>query len=332
MAEGFFPPHRLGVPGVSADQLCASMVRILPKTLLVLDIAADADEARTLGRNEAMPDGSETWYRYFTSEDREKVDDPDFAMGMVRHEFSRLVKAGAAFPATTLLDGGGTGFSISPDGYVLSNFHLVVAEVSTNGRDGGVVNSEILCKSVRAQTARRRSDGTWQWQDADAVWLVSNPSFGRALEADETGLLHPREDTALLRVDPPPQAHLSLSERILGVGESVWMAGFPIRSARRPASLQGIGYSDADGTLRVSAGRVNKIDADRYFSADLDGSMGNSGSAVFDANGLVVGMFSRAVGAGQRNATEYGHVDRLQVTARMAIHGLALDQVLQLGG
>ena len=92
MAEGFFPPHRLGVPGVSADQLCASMVRILPKTLLVLDIEADADEARTLGRNEAMPDGSETWYRYFTSEDREKVDDPDFAMGMVRHEFSRLVK------------------------------------------------------------------------------------------------------------------------------------------------------------------------------------------------------------------------------------------------
>jgi len=332
MAEGFFTPHRLGVPGVSADRLCASMVRILPKTLLVLDIAADADEIRNRGRNEAQPDGSETWYRFFTREDFAKVDDPGFAMGMVRHEFSRLVKAGATFPATVPLDGGGSGFSISRDGHVLTNFHLVVAEVSNNNRDEGVVNCEVLCKSLRAQTASRQDDGTWQWQDANAVWLVSNASFARALEADDTGLLHPREDTALLRVDPQPSACLTLSDRVLDVSESVWMAGFPLRSARRPADLQRIGYSDADGSLRVSAGQVRETDADRYFTADLDGSMGNSGSAVFDRNGLVVGMFSRAVGSGERNATEYGHVNRVQVTARTAVRGLALDQVLPRTG
>ena len=332
MAEGFFHPQQLVVPGVSVDQLCASMVRVVPKTLLVLDIAPDGHDARSQERNEAEPDGSETWYRFFSREDREKVDDPDFAMRMVQHEFSRLVKAGAVFPATIPLDGGGSGFSISADGYVLSNFHLVTAEVSNNGRDGGVVNNEVLCKSLRAQVAHKRSDGAWQWQDANAVWLVSNPSFDRALEAETDGLLHPREDTALLRIDPPPQAHLTLSERILDVGEDVWMAGFPIRSARRPTSLQRIGYSNADASLRVSAGQVKAIEADRYFSADLDGAAGNSGSAVFDKNGLVVGMFSRAVGAAQRNATGYGHVNWVQVTARMAMHGLALDQVLQRRG
>jgi V8-like Glu-specific endopeptidase len=110
------------------------------------------------------------------------------------------------------------------------------------------------------------------------------------------------------------------------------MAGFPIRSARRPTVLQRIGYSDADGSLRVSQGQVKEIEADRYFSADLDGSMGNSGSAVFDQNGLVVGMFSRAVGVVQRNATEYGHVRWVQVTARMALHGLDLGHLLPRGG
>ena len=109
----------------------------------------------------------------------------------------------------------------------------------------------------------------------------------------------------------------------------MWMAGFPIRSARQPAALQRVGYSDADGSLRVSTGRVTEVDADRYFTADLDGSMGNSGSAVFDRNGLVVGMFSRATGAGHRNAAEYGHVKRVQVAAGMAMRGLALDQVLR---
>ena len=332
MAEGFFPPHKLIVPGVSEDRLCASMVRILPKTLLVLDIAANADDAHARGRNEGHPDGSETWYRYFTQEDFGKVDDPDFSMGMVRHEFSRLVKAGATFPATIPLDGGGSGFSISPDGHVLTNFHLVPAEVDINSRGEGMVNSEVLCKSLRAQFANQQGDGTWRWQDANAVWLVSNPSFARALEADATGLRHPREDTALLRVDPKPQAHLTLSERILDVGEDVWMAGFPIRSARRPEARQRIGYADADGSLRVSAGQVQETDGDRYFTADLDVSAGNSGSAVFDRKGLVVGMFSRAMGASHRNPTEYGHVNSVQVTARLAMRGLSLGQVLSHAG
>jgi S1-C subfamily serine protease len=328
VAEGLFEPSRLAIPGVPADALQAAMVRVLPRTVLVLDFAADAEDAWTRARNETNPDGSETWFRYFAREDVAKVDDPEFAMGMVRFEFSRAVKAGAAFPAIVPLDGGGTGFAIAADGRVLTNYHLVVSEVLHHRREGGVVSRADECRSLKAQVARRGPGEAWTWQDATRVRLVSNPPASRALEPDATGLLHPREDTALLEVEPAPSAWLPLSTRRVEVGEAVWMAGFPLRTARSRHSLDAVGYPDADGTLRVSSGRVVTVGGDRYFTTDLDGAAGNSGSPVFDAAGEVVGMFSRATGAGPRNALEYGKVERVHVASRLAVEGLALAGTL----
>jgi len=67
MAEGFFTPHQAQVPGIAADDLIASMVRILPNTILRLDVVADP--SREQARNEPMDDGTEHWFRYFTKED-----------------------------------------------------------------------------------------------------------------------------------------------------------------------------------------------------------------------------------------------------------------------
>jgi S1-C subfamily serine protease len=324
MAEGLFPPSRLAIPGVPEDVLCPALVRVLPRTMLVLDFAPDAAEAWKRGRNDTNPDGSETWFRYFTREDTARVDDPEFAMGMVRYEFAQAVKAGASFPARVPLDGGGTGFAIAADGRVLTNYHLAVSEILHHRREGGVAGRADECRSLRAEVARRRTGDTWRWQEAACVRLVSNPPASRALEPDATGLLHPREDTALLEVAPAPSAWLELSTRRAEVGEPVWMAGFPLRTARDRRALDAVGYSDADGTLRVSSGRVLAVDGDRYFTTDLDGAAGNSGSPVFDATGKVVGMFSRATGAGPRNALEYGKVERVHVASRLAVEGLAL--------
>ena len=156
----------------------------------------------------------------------------------------------------------------------------------------------------------------------DSVWLVSNPPASRALWEDETGLSHPREDTALLRVDPAPSTFLRLSTRAAAKGERVWMAGFPLRSARGADALREHGYADADGSLRISRGTITAADDARYFEADLDGSMGNSGSPVLDGSGKVVGMFSRATGNGPRNAFGYGHLRGCRCAAGMAVEGL----------
>jgi S1-C subfamily serine protease len=245
-------------------------------------------------------------------------------MGMIRHEFCRLVRAGARFPATIALDGGGTGFAVSASGHVLTNFHLVTAEVESQRREAGVLHQEVACRSLRAQVATKNAAGVWVWADAAQVWLVSNPPSSRAVVDDASGGAQLREDTALLRVAPPPSAYLELDTRQPALGETLWMAGFPLRSVRAEAARAAHRYADADGTLRVSSGVVTAVEPPDYFTTDIDGSMGNSGSPVFDAEGEVIGFFSRATGNGPRNAAEYGHMRRVHVTSALAVQRLAL--------
>lgn len=324
MSEGFFLPSEIPIPGLPVDRLCAAMVRILPRTTLVLDIMATSEEAVARARNETLPDGSECWYRFFTPQDVARINDPLFHTGMVRHEFSGAVRDGLSFPATVPLDGGGSGFAISPDGLVVTNYHLVTAEILAHAREDGVIGHEVECRTLRAQIASRNEAGAFVWRDAKSIWLVSNPPTARAVQMDENGRRHLREDTALLRIDPCPSDYLVLSERAVAISEQVWMAGFPLRSARAKGALRSAGYTDADGTLRVSSGQVVACDGDDYFVSDADGSMGNSGSPVLDRTGRVVGMFSRADGDGPRHALEYGHLNRVQVGAGLIRRGLGI--------
>jgi len=329
MSEGLFSPSSLRVPGVPEDRLCASLVRILPRTILVFDIVATEEEANAKAKNEAQSDGSEHWYRYFTPKDLARASDPTFAMGMVTHEFARAALTGASFPATVPLDGAGTGFSVGPSGYVLTNYHMVTSEIHNASREAGALHHEVRCRTLRAQIAVRAEGGAWTWRDAREVYLVSNPPSDRAIVAN--GDRHElREDTALLRVVPSPQDFLTLSDAPPSVGAKVWMAGFPLRSARPPASLAALDYRNADGTLRISAGEVTSTELPSYFTTNLDGSMGNSGSPTFAADGRVAGLFSRATGDGPRNAFEYGHVQRIHVSTELAIRGLEL--AVELGG
>jgi len=324
MSEGLFTPSQIQIPGLEASTLIGAMVRILPRTRLILDIVDTPEQASELARNESAIDGAEVWYRYFTDEDRYRADDPEFRMGMVRWEFSNLVKAGAPFPAETWLDGGGSGFCIDQSGLVLTNYHLVTGEVAYHARESGVVDQEVPCRALRAQIARPTPDGAWSWHEADSVYLVSNPSVAQAISHPGEAPAELRQDVALLRIDPPPMGKLRISTRQLSVGDRIWMAGFPLRTARPPTARARIGYGDADGTLRISTGEVTQAECTDYFTSDIDGSMGNSGSPAIDEAGTVVGMFSRAVGNGPRNAFEYGHTQRVFVSSALAKAALGI--------
>jgi len=332
MPEGLFTPTQCQVPGISTSALVGAMVRVLPRTWLVLDWASSAEEAKARARNEPMLDGSECWYRYFLPADAAKVADPTFSMGMVRHEFSKAITAGLTLPVTVPLDGGGSGFAVTRSGLVLTNYHLVTSEVSNHGRTAGVIGVEARCKTLRAQVAHQVSPDHWEWHDADRVWLVSNPSESAAIRDHADGAGSLLEDVALLRVEPAPTSFFFLDPRRVNPGDRVWMVGFPLRTARAAPGLTQLGYADADGSLRVSSGEVIAVDNDEYFSTDCDGSMGNSGSPVLNESGKVVGLFSRGTGDGSKNAFEYGHVRRVQVSSKLAIRSLALESGLPPGG
>jgi S1-C subfamily serine protease len=332
MAEGLFDPAELCPPGVGADTLRAAVVRILPRTPLHLDIAADRETAHKLARNELQDDGSEHWFRYFTDEDRARCDDPLFALGMVNHEFCQVVKRGDTFPASVMLDGGGTGVAVSAQGHVLTNFHLATGEIERLGRNGGVLDRQEVCRHLRVQWAQVDGAGGWHWVDAEAVHVVSNPPHAEAFR--ETGDARYRyrlhADVTLLRIEPAPSAWLPLSAQTPLIGAPVWMAGYPLRTARAAAARAAHGYRDADGSLRVSRGTVGAIgtdeaDGERFIVTDLDGSAGNSGSPLFDAQGRVIGLFSRALGEGARNGIEYGHLRRIHVPTAMAVEALGKE-------
>jgi S1-C subfamily serine protease len=303
------------------------MVRIVPSTLLRLELADTPEAAGAFARNEMLPEGTELWHRAFTRDQMARCDDPRFALAMVNHEFCTLVRQGASFPQTVKLAGGGTGFAVSPAGHVLTNLHLASSEVEHHRREGGALDAEIRCAQLKAEIAVRDATGTWRWRACDSVYLVSNPPFSRGYWQDPDGRWHLREDTALLRVEPAPESFLPLSTRRIAVEEPIWMAGFPMRTARSPAALQSIGYRDADGSLRVSTGRVIGEEAEDYFVSDLDGAAGNSGSPVFDDRGSVVGIFSRWSGNGPSALIEYGHMQRIHVRTALAVSGLGLAAV-----
>ena len=148
---------------------------------------------------------------------------------------------------------------------------------------------------------------------------MSNPPTERAIRTGADGRGHLADDVALLRVDPAPLHFLQPASRRAHVGQAAWLAGFPLRTARDAQRLREVGYRDADGSLRVSTGRVTAVDGDATVTTDADGSMGSSGSALLDRRGDVVGVFSRTTGDGPRNAFAYGHVGRVAVaTARIA--------------
>ncbi len=318
-------PFETANPFFRSPSILGAIVRILPTTLLEMHLVEDAAAANALTRNEIL-DGSEIWHRAFTRADIARCADGGFANGMVSHEFCTAIAQGRQFPYRTPLIGGGTGFAVTPSGHILTNYHLVAAEVEAHGRTVGALNMPVKLTSLRVQIADLGTSGALSWRDAESVHLVSNPPTSRAIQTED-GRSVLREDIALLRISPAPPHCLTLRRQKAQPGETVAMLGFPLRTSRAPGSLRAIGYTDADGSLRVTFGQV--LDRDEtYFTTDTDGSMGNSGSPIFDSTGQVVGLFSRAAGNGPRNATEYGHMTRINVDIELAISSFDLTALM----
>jgi S1-C subfamily serine protease len=105
---------------------------------------------------------------------------------------------------------------------------------------------------------------------------------------------------------------------------SVIGSGWPVSRCElqgRPLLEHVSGTATADGTLRISTGEVTQAECTDYFTSDIDGSMGNSGSPAIDEAGTVVGMFSQQLGTVRRNRSSTATPNELFVSSALAKAG-----------
>jgi S1-C subfamily serine protease len=154
--------------------------------------------------------------------------------------------------AQNLYDGAGSGVIISPDGYALTNNHVVKGAGRVEGvlHDGSVVGAEIV--------------GT-----------------------------DPDTDLALLRLNGGAHSHAELGHsNDLKVGELAIAIGNPL--GLQATVTVGV-ISAVRRTLRGEAGRL----IEDVIQTDAALNPGNSGGALVDANGHIIGINTAIIGGAQ---------------------------------
>lgn len=282
MAEGFHLPHATDLP-FDVDHVLRALIRVpTHHQYALVSIFESQHDKETFvpdqGSRSFLPEGVVLWHLALTHADLvEILSDPGVRLRPLLYEAVQAFHDVETFPSQRIvpLQVAALGFFVSPNGDLVTNYHVVGEEIEAAGRTAGG-DETLVCRYTSFEIPVIHEHQVLHWTPLDPVCLVRNPS-----RQD----WHDGFDAALLRADICPPAFLRLAKRAPRVGESVWVFGLPVRSAR-PKSR---GYHDADGTLRVSLGTVVEIQ-DHTFITDADSFNGYSGGPVLGADGAVLGI------------------------------------------
>ncbi len=173
------------------------------------------------------------------------------------------------FPAS------GSGVFISPDGYVLTNWHVIADQFSgwIWGKEHEIT-SKVLSLSVVVDS------GTTQEKEIPAVVVARNRKL----------------DLALLRTGYHPKAWVDLSTvPDVSLAQRIWIVGFPygqmLSSFKDPDTLE----PKANPEVSIASGMVTSIRHDKKgdiaaIQIDAPVNPGNSGGPMLDEKGRVVGI------------------------------------------
>src|SRR6266571_1162610 len=171
----------------------------------------------------------------------------------------------------------GSGFTLSPSGYVLTNHHVVA------GREYTVPSRQPDVTEVRVRLDVKR---------IDVVVPAATGSSERVLEASVVAA-DPELDLALLSVGAAYLSDLPLGDSdALELGQPVTAWGFPLGHAVEVARER---PREALPTVAASPGSVAALRTDdegdaRYIQTDVTLNPGNSGGPLLDEDGYVVGV------------------------------------------
>ena len=188
--------------------------------------------------------------------------------GIVRAEYQRAWKETVESPEIEVATG--SGFVVSPAGYVITNHHVVSGEDVTMQRHGVPVRVRVEVKRIE----------------------VAFPSDGTRLEA-RVEASDPDLDIAILSVSGSDLPFASLGDSdALTAGQAVKAIGFPFGRAVE------VGEPVTDDTLpqpTISRGTIGALRAGsegdaRYIQTDAPIYPGSSGGPMLDEHGRVIGV------------------------------------------
>jgi hypothetical protein len=188
--------------------------------------------------------------------------------GVVRAEYQRAWKETVESPEIEVATG--SGFVVSPAGYVITNDHVVSGEDVTLQRHGVPVRVRVEVKRVE----------------------VVFPSDGTRLEA-RVDATDPSLDLAVLSVSGSDLPFLPLGDSdALAAGQAVQVVGFPFG---RAVEVGGDVTAETIPQPTVSRGTVGALRAGqegdaRYIQTDASVYPGSSGGPMLDEQGHVIGV------------------------------------------
>jgi S1-C subfamily serine protease len=283
--EGFFYPHQLHYPFDIARVLQA-LVRIESHIVFVITVFDDEDDIGAMADSHDtktyLPEGVVLWHLVWK---RSLLEEARVTPGLRAHPALHAAiiafEGVSHFPSQRIarLTCPATGFFISPQGHILTNYHVIREDIEAQHRTQGS-NKTSVCQYSSFQIPVLSHGRITDWKPLDNVCLINNVK-----ESDwQQGL-----DVALLKAPIASPSYLPLSKQTLEPNQPLWHFGFPFQSYRHQEALTKHGYSDADASLRVSRGNINQV-MRHNFVTDADSFSGNSGSPALNALGEVTGL------------------------------------------
>jgi serine protease Do len=231
-----------------------------------------------------------------------------------RHPFRWLTRSATVHRTSVTLAASGSGFSITPDGYIVTNAHVVAPKSEE-------ITAAFLAKDLREQgddfIAGFRQDGLSEAQatrflNAMVRWATRNATLAnfkrrisvvgstgsgssgssrpRAAKLVTAGEEFPGKDVAVLKVRARNMATVTMGDdSALSTGDRLFVLGFPGAATFNPVLSKA---SQQEPTLTQGVLSAKKQVNGGYTVLQTDAGMthGNSGGPVFDEQGKVVGI------------------------------------------
>jgi S1-C subfamily serine protease len=283
--EGLFYPHQLRYP-FDIARVLQSLVRIESHIVFVITVFNDDDSIGAMAdihdTKTYLSEGVTLWHLVWKRSLLEEARvTPRLRAHPALHPAVIAFEGVNHFPSQRIarLSCPATGFFISPQGHILTNYHVVREDIEAHYRTQGS-NATKPCQYSSFKIPVLNHGQITHWESLENVHLINNVK-----ESDwQQGL-----DIAILKAPISSPAYLPLSKEALSQNQPLWHFGFPFQTYRHQETLAKHGYSDADATLRASLGNINQV-MRHNFVTDADSFSGNSGSPALNALGEVVGL------------------------------------------